>query len=230
MSAVQPSGPASSQERASNQLPGRTKRWSRSLGAIALGALLGLLIFSVFTHVARAGLSDRVATVLTGRDLHVDVSSPAVVEKIRQLSRLETVDYSIDKVVEGDRANRYLPSFLGGEKLLLIAHGDVIAGVDLSQLRADDVSVNGNLVNVRLPQPQILTSRIDNSRTRVYSRNTGLLVPPDPNLESQVRQAAEQQFTQAALADGVLEKARENARTSVSALLRAVGFQNVNVQ
>jgi Protein of unknown function (DUF4230) len=218
------------QERAPAQTLDRAKRRSFSPEAIVLGALLGFLIFSVFTHMARAGFSNRVASILTGRELRVNVSSPSIVEKIRQLSRLETVNYSIDRVVEGDKANPYLPNFLVGDKLLLVAHGEVIAGVDLAELKESDVIVNGDTVNVRLPQPQILTSRIDNSRTRVYARNTGLLVPPDPNLEGQVRQAAEQQFIQAAMADGILDKARQNARTSVTALLRAVGFQHVDVQ
>jgi hypothetical protein len=192
--------------------------------------ILGALLFSVFTHTARAGFSNRLAGILTGRDLHLDTSSPGIVNQIRQLSRLEAVDYSIDKVVEGDRSNPYLPNFLVGDKLLLIAHGDVIAGVDLSQMAEADVYVQGDTVHVRLPQPQILTSHIDNSRTRVYSRSTGLLVPADPNLESQVRQTAEQQFIQAALADGILDKARQNARSSVTALLKAVGFRQVDVQ
>lgn len=201
-----------------------------SLIALALGALLGAILLSIFTHVARAGLPDRIARMITGRSTRIDVSSPSVVEKIRQLSRLETVDYSVDKVVEGARENPYLPDFLVGDKLLLVAHGEIIAGVDLSQLKAGDVSVNGSSVQVRLPAPQILTSRLDDGRTRVFSRATGLLVPTDPNLESQVRMTAEQQFTQAALADGILDKARQNARASVSALLYGLGFHQVNVQ
>ena len=85
-------------------------------------------------------------------------------------------------------------------------------------------------MKVQLPQAQVLTTRIDNGRTRVYSRTTGLLVPADPNLESQVRLTAEVQFRQAAIADGVLDKARLNARNSVSALLSGLGFRHVQVQ
>jgi hypothetical protein len=59
---------------------------------------------------------------------------------------------------------------------------------------------------------------------------TGLLVAADPNLESEVRLAAEQQITQAALDDGILDKARANARTSVTALLYGLGFRTVDVQ
>jgi hypothetical protein len=199
------------------------------LAALAVGIVLGLLATLVFTREAQAGLLDRVARFVTGRPVQFDVSSPTVVERIRQLSRLETVEYSLDKIVEGSRQSAYLPDFLAGDKLLLVAHGEVIAGIDLGQLKAGDVQVNGDTVHVHLPAAQILTTRIDNGRTRVYSRTTGLLVQSDPNLESEVRQTAEQQIAQAALADGILQKARQNAQTSVTALLYGLGFRTVRV-
>jgi hypothetical protein len=200
------------------------------LAALGTGVVLGLLAMIVFTREAHAGFWDRVAGLVTGRPARFDVSSPTVVEKIRQLSRLETVEYSLDKVVEGERQSVYLPNFLAGDKLLLVAHGEVIAGIDLGQFKAGDVLVNGDTVHVHLPPAQILTTRIDNGRTRVYSRTTGLLVPSDPNLESEVRQTAEQQIAQAALGDGILEKARQNAKTSVTALLYGLGFRTVHVE
>ena len=201
-----------------------------SIGTLAVGMVLGLLLLSVFGRVAQAGLWNRFAGYVTGRTTRFDVSSPTVVEKIRQLSRLETVVYSLDKIVEGDRENAYLPGFLAGDKLLLVAHGEVIAGIDLAQLKWDDVQVNGDAVKVKLPASQILSTRIDNGRTRVYSSTTGLLVAADPNLESEVRQTAEQQIGQAALDDGILDKARINAKASVTALLYGLGFRTVAVE
>jgi hypothetical protein len=208
----------------------RIGRLSLLLTALTVGIVLGFVLQAAFAHVARAGLWNRVAGYVTGRPTSIDVSSLTVVEKIRQLSRLETVVYELDKIVSGDRENAFLPGFLAGDKLLLVAHGEVVAGIDLAQLKAGDVQVNGDAVQVRLPPAQILTTRIDNGRTRVYSRITGLLVSADPNLESEVRQAAEQQIAQAALDDGILLKARHNARTSVTALLYGLGFRTVNVQ
>ncbi len=210
--------------------PDRAAEKRNPVVAVFLGMMLGLILFSVFTHVAKAGVWTKIAGILSGRATRIDTSSPSVVDKIRQLSRLETVDYSIEKIVEGDKENPYLPSFLVGDKLMLVAHGEVIAGVDLSQIKQGDVSVDGDTITVTLPPPQILATRLDNGRTRVYSRTTGVLLEPDPNLESQVRQTAEQQFTQAALDDGVLDKARQNARTGVTALLSGLGFHHVNVK
>ncbi|MGC1461183.1 MAG: DUF4230 domain-containing protein [Terracidiphilus sp.] len=211
---------------------GQRRRGPRLLYFVALaaGVLVGVLGITGLTRMAPSGLWGRVAGFIVGRSLQFDVSSPTVVEKIRQLSRLETVEYSLDKIVEGNHQSAYLPDFLAGEKLLLVAHGEVIAGIDLGQLKAGDVVVNGDTVHVRLPAAQILTTRIDNGRTRVYSRTTGLLVPSDPNLESEVRLTAEQQIAQAALDDGILDKARQNARTSVTALLYGLGFRTVDVQ
>jgi hypothetical protein len=201
-----------------------------SLITLAVGIVLGFLLLSAFAHVAQTGLWNRVAGYMTGRSTSIDVSSPAVVERIRQLSRLETVVYSLDKIVEGERQSAWVPDFLVGDKLLLIAHGEVIAGVDLGQLKAGDVSVKGDAVRVRLPAPQVLSTRIDNARSRIYSRTTGLLVDADMNLESEARLAAEQQIAQAALDDGILDKARQNARTSVTALLYGLGFHTVDMQ
>lgn len=217
--------------------PGETHRGARRRGhrllvlaALASGVVFGLLAMMVISRAAQDGLWNRIAGFVTGRPARFDVSSPTVVEKIRQLSRLETVEYSLDKIVAGERQSAYLPDFLAGDKLLLVAHGEVIAGIDLGQFKAGDVQVNGDTVHVHLPAAQILTTRIDNGRTRVYSRTTGLLVPTDPNLESEVRQTAEQQIAQAALDDGILDKARQNARTSVTALLYGLGFRTVDVQ
>ena len=73
-----------------------------------------------------------------------------------------------------------------------------------------------------------MPTRLDNARTRVYSRQTGFLVPVDPNLESQVRQEAERQLLQAALADDILKTANQNAHTTLTSLMQALGFEKVD--
>ncbi|HUH62500.1 MAG TPA: DUF4230 domain-containing protein [Terracidiphilus sp.] len=202
----------------------------RSLGPLCVGILIGALLLAGVIRMGRDGVWSHFARFVAGRSTRIDVSAPAVLDRIRKLSRLETVAFSMDKIVEGERETAFLPNFLVGEKLLLIAHGDVTAGIDLAQLKPSDVSVHGDSVTVRLPQAQVFSTRIDNAKTRIYSRTTGLLVSADPDLESRVRQAAEDQITQAALAQGILDKARENARNSVSALLTGLGFKRLDVQ
>ena len=209
---------------------GRRRRVLLAMGVGA--ALLGLMVALILipTALVNAGLWTPFGNLRWGRMTRIDTSAPSVVEKIRQLSRLESVQYSIDKIVEGNRQAPGIPNFLAGDRLLFIAHGEVIAGVDLTQLGKGDVRVDGDHVQVKLPAAQILVAKVDNERSRVYERTTGLLVPADPSLEGQVRQAAEQQITQAAIDDKILDKARDNARVSVTGLLYALGFRQVNVQ
>jgi hypothetical protein len=157
--------------------------------------------------------------------LHADLDQPAIVERIQRLQRLESVKYTLEKVVTGERQSRFLPQSLAGERLLLIVRGEVFAGVDLSKLKSSDVEAK-----VTLPRAEVFSTRLDNNQTRVYSRETGLLVPADPNLESEVRAEAERQLLQTALADGILNNASANARGTVSALVQALGFTEVEVK
>ncbi|MGO8718566.1 MAG: DUF4230 domain-containing protein [Acidobacteriaceae bacterium] len=197
--------------------------------ALLLGLLLGIVGFALFVREAKTGIWDHLAAAATGRSLSIDTSLPAVVNKIQRLQRLETVNYSLDKIVEGDRQSSILPDFLVGDKLLLVVHGNVIAGIDLGQLTTQDVQIQGHAIQVHLPPAQIFVAALDDTKTRVYSRTTGLLVPEDPNLESQVRAQAQQQIQQAALADGILATAGKNARATVTSMLLGLGFQQVTV-
>jgi len=63
----------------------RISRLFVSLTTLAVGILLGFLLLSAFAHVAQTGLWSRFASYITGRGTSIDISSPAVVEKIRQL-------------------------------------------------------------------------------------------------------------------------------------------------
>lgn len=165
---------------------------------------------------------------VTGTTLTIDVSQPAVVDRIQRLQRLETVVYTVDKLVTGARENPLLPDFLTGDRLLMMVHGEIVAGIDFSNLKPADVRVDGKQVHLHLPAAQVFSTRLDSAKTRVYSRQTGLLVSSDPNLETQVRQEAERQLQEAALADGILRTAQQNAGATISSLLQGLGFEKVD--
>jgi hypothetical protein len=198
------------------------------LFALALGAAL----LGTFIHRSHTGLAGRLATLITGRSTTFDESVPVVVEKIQSLNRLETVVYSLDTVVEGSVSTPMLPDVLAGDKILLIVHGQSIAGIDLSKLKPEDVRIDGpnsRSIHVNLPPSEIFVTTLDNAKTKVYARSTGLLVPADQNLESETRAKAQQQLQAAAMSDGILDVARKNARASIALLLTSLGFDHVEV-
>ena len=206
---------------------------SGTLLVVLLSLVLGAAALAVFIRHATTGVLARVATAITGRTTAFDTSVPAVVQRIQRLNRLETVVYSIDTVVEGSKSSPVLPDLLAGDRLLLVVHGQSIAGIDLGQLNPEDVRIEskdgGQSIHVTLPASQLFVTTLDNQHTRVYARSTGLLVPVDQNLESDTRAKAEQQLQQSALADGILDTARKNARATVTTLLYSLGFHQVDV-
>jgi hypothetical protein len=204
---------------------------SGPLLAVLLSVLLGAAAVIVLLRHATSGVPARLLSLLTARSTTFDTSVPAVVQKIQRLNRLETVVYSLDTVVEGSHSSPVLPDLLAGDRILLVVHGQSIAGIDLSKLRPEDVRIDGPNRGIRvvLPPSQLFITTLDNQHTRVYARSTGLLIPADQNLETETRARAEQQLQKAALDDGILDAARKNARATVTALLQGLGFQQVDV-
>jgi hypothetical protein len=196
---------------------------------VALAFFAGVLVVLVaLLLVVRA--SQGPLSLWWQRTTHTDLSQPTVVDRIKKLQRLETVVYTMDKIVTGEKQSSILPDFLAGDRLLMLVHGEVIAGVDFQTLKPGDVQVTGKKVRVRLPPAQVLVTRLDSGRTRVYSRQTGLLVATDPNLESQVRVEAEQELRRAALVDGILQKAQDNTRSTIASLMQGMGFEDVQFE
>jgi hypothetical protein len=218
--------------------PPPSKRVHSSAGlaiALVIGVLLGILALGIVGSLMLARASGRTAlshiwASVTGRTLSIDVSQPTVVNRIQRLQRLETVVYTMDKVVSGAKENPIFPDFLAGDRLLMLVHGEVVAGIDFSTLGAGDVQVEGKQIRIHLPTAQVFRTRLDSEKTKVYSRQTGLLVPTDPNLETQVRQEAERELQQAALSDGVLTTAQQNGVSTVRGLLQGLGFEKVEFE
>lgn len=161
--------------------------------------------------------------------IKVDTSRDSVIKEIQELGNLETASYSIEKVVEAGENKNAFQNLLFGDRILLIAHGKIVAGVDLSQLTDKDIKVKGTELTITLPPPTILLSTLDNSKTSVYDRTKGVLNPGASNLESEARAQALTSITQAACDGGILEEARQNAINRVRQLFEFAGFTMVTV-
>ena len=198
------------------------------------GILVGSLATILFVGLA-VWLSTGVGLLhlmgfMRGGGLKFNIDQPTVVRQIQRLQKLETVSYTMDKIIGGARDNPYLPKFLAGDRILLVVHGEVVAGVNLGNIKPSDVTVQGHSISLHLPPAEVFSTRIDNAKSKVYSRDTGLFSSPDPNLESEVREEAERQLQQAALVDGILKSADQNARNTVSGMLTGLGFTQVALQ
>ncbi len=153
-------------------------------------------------------------------------SPVTVIEQVQRLSRLETASYHVEKVITAESGQGPL-GFLFGDKLLLVAYGEVIAGVDLADFGPEDLLITDDgTVYVRMPAAEIFVATLDNQRTYVYDRRTGV-AGMNPQLETAARQEAERLILQAALEEGILDEAEDQARDVLRALMMGLGFKHV---
>ncbi|MBE9524283.1 MAG: DUF4230 domain-containing protein [Chloroflexi bacterium] len=149
-----------------------------------------------------------------------------IIREVRTLARLETIQYTIEKVVTADRGQGALEFFLGDE-LIFVAHGIVLAGVDLAQITADSMRLENGVLYVQLPEAEIFVATLDNEKSYVYDREKGLFTKGDDYLETAARQAAEDQIKLAALEDNILEQAKINAEQFLYRFLVTAGYPDV---
>ncbi len=211
---------------------------SKALSAVLI---LGLLIIAAFTGyglvsvlrralqpAAQAGnqVATTVAAVLPPTPTPLP-NGEAVVLAMQAVARLETAQFTIEKVIIKEQGQGALGA-LFGDRVIFVAHGDVIGGVDLSKLVQGDVTVlpNGKAF-VTLPAAEIFVTTLDNDKSYVVDRQTGLLTKGNINLETEARQEAQHEIENAALEAGVLDQAQKNTETYLRQLLSALGYTDV---
>ncbi len=155
-------------------------------------------------------------------------TGPVVVEGVRELDQLATVRWTESVPVTRQSGGDVLDRLFSGEEVLVIATGEVEAGVDLSEIGKDDVRVEGDTVTIRLPEPEILSSSLDEEKTRVYDRDfSPLNVRPDDELVEEARLRAIEKVEEIARENGILETAEANAENSIRAFVTTLGFEEV---
>ncbi|MGZ9233890.1 MAG: DUF4230 domain-containing protein [Anaerolineales bacterium] len=147
------------------------------------------------------------------------------INEVRALARLETIQYSVEKVITGETGGGTFKS-LFGDKILFVGHGTVIAGIDMSKLQPEHMRFENGVLTVRLPPAEVFIATLNNEKSYVYDRDTGILAKPDVNLETLVRQRAEEEILKAAIEDGILEQAQLNAEAYLFKFFAALGYPN----
>lgn len=184
---------------------------------------LGIIVFAIVIII----VAIFTMTSKTQNKYTVNLSSQTVIKQMETLNRIETSQFTIEKVIDIGTSGNKFQQFLVGDRILLIAHGEVIAGFDLAKVKKNDIQVEGSTLRLKLPAPEILVTRLDSEQTRVYDRDQGLLTKGDRDLESEARKEAENVIKDAACKGGILEEATKNARNQMTSQFKALGFTTV---
>ena len=148
------------------------------------------------------------------------------INEVQALARLETIQYSIEKVITAE-VGQGIFGFLSGDRLLFVAHGTVIAGIDMEKLQPQDMRLESGALHVVLPPAEIFIAALNNEKSYVYDRETGVFTKGNVDLETLARQTAENEIRKAALEDGILEQAQVNAEAYLLKFFNALGYKSV---
>lgn len=156
-------------------------------------------------------------------------NTSTVIRQLQTLADLVTVKYVVEKVVILDAPpESTLGQFVQGDnRVLLLAHGVVKAGIDLKHFTPADVSVSGKTIRISLPPAQITDAYLDDNQTRVIDWKQGFLRSFDKDLEQKARQMAVDDIKRAARTDGILNEATQRAQWQLAVFFRAAGFEHV---
>jgi hypothetical protein len=168
----------------------------------------------------------------------VDRSGPALLERMRSLEEFTAAEATFVQDVDLEQDAAYLPDFLKGERVVALVTGQVRATVDFSNLDEDAVQVSedGDTITVTLPEPELQDAEIEESGTRIVTRDRGLIdriedvFSSNPFDDTQLYAAAESKLDEAADASDLTETARENTEEWLVTFLGAAGFEEVRVE
>jgi hypothetical protein len=193
------------------------------LGSLAIAAAIALTSATIVWRMAKRTV---VEEILTPQEKTIDLTT--LVTQVRELHRLETASMHVMHIGTVKQSYKLVPNKLAGDEITFLAEGDVIAGIDLSRLEQNDVwrTPDGTL-NLRLPPPMILVTRVDNQKSRVLKRETGVLRRADVDLETRARQNAEMNIRAEALRRGILPMASNSGEKKMAELLHTLGFERV---
>lgn len=196
---------------------------------IVLGGLLIAFAVTVTTAVFVYRMAKRTvveAVRFEPKEKQVDIAT--LVTQVRELNRLETASMRVMHVGTLTQTYKMVPDALAADEITFLATGDVIAGIDLAQLKQNDVwREPDGTITLRLPPPQVLVTRVDNQQSRVLSRKTGVLRRRDVDLETRARQHAETNIRSEALKRDILKIAADSGEKKMAELLRTLGAEKV---
>jgi hypothetical protein len=210
----------------------KAQAWVLVIGILLIAAAgVGAVVYSVrapLDNIARIPeqISSQVGRIVNPTPT-IYPDPVTVVREIRSLSRLETVQYTVEKVITAE-TNQGPFGFLFGDKLLLVAHGTVVAGIDLGRLEPGDVRIDSQgSVYMVIPAAEVFVATLDNDKSYVYHRETGILAGGTKDLETAARKAAQDAILKAALDDGILQTALTNGKAYLQRFLLSLKLENV---
>jgi hypothetical protein len=155
----------------------------------------------------------------------------ALLNRLKGAAKLATVKFTFNKIIWGEKEKRIFIK-LKNASFLAFSKVEITAGIDLSKIKASDVSVVRRSVRVKLPPVEIIAYSYPFEKVAVdrnYTANRFL---------NSIRLEDMEEFLRLADADvrksldglGLRRRAEENTRVLLTRVLTKFGFEAVDLE
>lgn len=155
-------------------------------------------------------------------------------QRIRQVSELGTVQYTVQKVVSNSDETWQI---FGNRKILFSFKAIIKAGIDMDKFDAESVRISVDKkhktksISLVLPQPEVLSYNICPDDVKmIYSQVSFLRTEYSNEERNAIERKGEMELKEdKELTDMILKDARQNAALFMEMLLHENGFTNVKI-
>ena len=192
---------------------------------IAIAATLALLYYNPFGWKIDLGFKNNTLKI---------EDTANVVEKVRSISELTTCCFYEEYILKSEKDEKQETKRLFGgtseknihHEIVITVKGSVRAGFNLAKLSESDFVVHGDSVDINLPAPEIFDVISNPSDYKIFVEEGKWSHEEIVELQSN----GKMRTLNNALQSGILEKANINGKEHITNLLKAFGFNVVNVK
>ncbi|RZS93291.1 DUF4230 domain-containing protein [Aquimarina brevivitae] len=157
---------------------------------------------------------------------------PLVVGKIQAASKLATTEFTIDKIVHGTKTKKlFWVVKLNEARFLAYSKAIIKTGIDLNDIKPEDIKIDGSKIELQLPQVTVLNFSYPPREFRLDEEITDNKFLNVISLEDQ------EEFFRRAELDirnnleymGLVETTQQHTRTLLRGLLKSLGYQEIYI-
>lgn len=151
------------------------------------------------------------------------INHTLILNKIESVGNLEVVKCNVQDVIEYKKIRQWLPN----AKTALLVQGEIIACIDLTQIKEDEINISGDSIALLLPVPEICHVKINHSQSKIYDTKYGLW--ESAQLVDEAYKYAQKELELRAKQINLKEEARTNTIHLLTPMFNTMGFNSVTI-
>ncbi|MEO7316187.1 MAG: DUF4230 domain-containing protein [Ginsengibacter sp.] len=150
------------------------------------------------------------------------------VMSLQNMSDLATAEYVVTKIIKASDDKTWYKA--GDRKILMSCKASIVAGIDLSKLSEDDISIDGDNITINLPRAKLLYMNIKPEDIKTAYEDVSMFRTKFTSQEkNELAVQAENQIKESVQSLGVLTTAETNASIFIDNFLKNLGYKNINI-